>query len=438
MKNRAEILVRCIEDIRAGRATLPECLKRYPDARTELEPLLRVALSIKADPDIKPAESFKLQARASLMEQIRISQSAKSASAASPRPGIGCGWFTGRVRAAAVTAAVVVTVAAVFTGAAYASQSSLPGETLYSVKLGKEQVQRVLTLDAVAEVELELSFAGVRLDELEELVSIPVEQAAITGGTGKIYALSVAGSLSDRWAAVSATQAERISQAVAGYQKNLNLAISKSEQLKDNEALLETVALAILGHLDRIDGIEDKTPGVNHTAVVGSREIAINGHMHAVRNLAALNPSRANQINQQAVQGRLERAEAQAARGNGKGAQDALQDSEKMRRFGNAVPDRSGGEESGQEADQGSGASSPSEQEGSSGSNSNNGKTPPNSGESTKPSGDGQDAGNQQQGGPGSQSSEAPKPGAAAGGAAAATRQPGDTRGGSGDDIRQL
>ncbi|MDD4984970.1 MAG: DUF5667 domain-containing protein [Dehalococcoidales bacterium] len=438
MKKRAEILVRCIEEIRAGRATLPECLKRYPDARAELEPLLRVALSIKADPDIKPAESFKLQARASLMEHIRVGQSAKSATAASSQPGIGYRMFTGRVRAAAITAAVVVAVAAVFTGAAYASQSSLPGETLYSVKLGKEQVQRVLTLDAVAEVELELSFAGVRLDELEELVSMPVEQAAITGGTGKIYALSVAGSLSGRWAAVSATQAERISQAVAGYQKNLNLAISKSERLKDNEALLETVALVILDHLDRIDGIEDKTPGANHMAVISSREIAINGHMHAVQNLAALNPSRASQINQQAVQGRLARAEAQAARGNGKGAQDALQDSEKMRRFGNGMPDRSGGEESGQEADQGSGTSSPSEQEGSSGSDSNNGKTSPNSDENTKPSEGGQDTGNQQRSGQGGQSSEAPKPGAAAGGATAVTQQPGSTRGGSGDNLRQL
>lgn len=437
MKKRAEIVVRCIEDIRAGRATLPECLKRYPDARAELEPLLRVALSIKAEPDIKPAESFKLRARASLMEHIRVNQSAKSAAAASPRPGIGYGVFTGRVRAAAITAAVVVAVAAVFTGAAYASQSSLPGETLYSVKLGKEQVQRVFTIDTAAGVELELSFAGIRLDELEELVSMPVDQAAITGGTGKIYALSVAGSLSDRWAEVSATQAERISQAVAGYQKNLNLAISKSEQLKDNEALLETVALAILGHLDRIDGIEDKTPGANHMAVVGSREIAISGHMHAVRNLAALNPSRASQINQQAVQSRLERAEAQAARGNGKGAQDALQDSEKMRRFGSGMPDRSGEEESGQEADQGSGAPAPSEQEGSSGSNSGNGKASQNSGESTKPSEGEQDAGDQQQG-QGGQSSEAPKPGAAAGGAAAATQQPGNTRGGSSDNIRQL
>jgi hypothetical protein len=396
-----------------------------------------VALSIKADPGIKPAESFKLQARASLMEHIRVSQSAKSAAAASSRPGVGYGLFTGRVGAAAITAAVVVAVAAVFTGAAYASQSSLPGETLYSVKLGKEQVQRVFTLDAAAEVELELSFAGIRLDELEELVTMPVDQAAITGGTGKIYALSVACSLSDPWGEVSATQAERISQAVAGYQKNLNLAISKSERLKDNEALLETVALAISGHLDRIDGIEDKTPGANHAAVVSSREIAINGHIHAVRNLAALNPSRASQINQQAVQGRLERAEAQAARGNGKGAEEALQDSAKMGRFGSGMPDQSGGEESGQEADRGSGAPAPAEQEGSSGSDSGNGKTSPDSDESTKPSEGGQDTGNQQQG-QGGQSSEAPKPGAAAGGVAAATQQPGSTRGGSSDNIRQL
>ncbi|MBN1643647.1 MAG: hypothetical protein JW856_02345 [Dehalococcoidales bacterium] len=339
MKRVEEILIHCIDDIKAGRATLAECLERYPDVRAELEPLLRVALAIKEKPDVKPSDAFKIRARARLIEHIYASQSQKKTIVPSSQPGIRYSWFTGWTRAVAITVAVVLVVAAAGTGTAYASRPSLPGDTLYSVKLGTEQLQRIFTFDTAAEVELELKFADIRLNEIDELASMPADQAAtINSGGSTVLAMSVIGFMSNKSEETYITQAERIEQAAAGYEKNLNMAITKSEQVSNNTELLEKVALAILTHLDRLDEIEDKTFGEMVQIIARSKAVALNGHMNAVNNLAFVNLVRANEINQQAIQNRLERAEAEAAKGKNTEAQNALQEMEKLRQFGDEIP----------------------------------------------------------------------------------------------------
>ncbi len=65
-----DILVQCIEDIKGGRATIEDCLDRYPSMREQLEPLLKIALEIRESPDVKPSAAFKIKARVWLMEQI--------------------------------------------------------------------------------------------------------------------------------------------------------------------------------------------------------------------------------------------------------------------------------------------------------------------------------------------------------------------------------
>lgn len=322
MKKTEEILIQCIDDIKAGRATLSMCLERYSDMRDELEPLLNIALSIKEKPDIKPSEAFIIRARANLMEYIHASQSPKKVAIPSSKPGISYSWFTGWARAVAITVAVVLIVATVGTGTAYASQSSLPGDTLYSVKLGTEQLQRAFTYDTASEVELEIKFAGIRLDELEKLAGMSADQAA----SKKII------------------QAERIEQAIAGYENNLNLAITKSKQMGENSALLEKVALAMLTHLDRIDEISDKASGATLQVLANSKAAALNGYLNVAQNLAASNPIRANEINLQAIQSLLERAEIEAAIGNGQSAEDTLQQMETLQSFGSQILDPAGSE----------------------------------------------------------------------------------------------
>ena len=70
LKKFEDILVQCIEDIKAGRSSIEECLDRYPSMCEQLEPLLRIALEIREPPDVKPSSAFKVKARVWLMEQI--------------------------------------------------------------------------------------------------------------------------------------------------------------------------------------------------------------------------------------------------------------------------------------------------------------------------------------------------------------------------------
>ncbi|MEA1871821.1 MAG: DUF4382 domain-containing protein [Chloroflexota bacterium] len=70
MKKFEDILVQCIEDIKAGRSSIEDCLDKYPSMREPLEPLLRIALEIREPADVKPSPSFKIKARVWLMEQI--------------------------------------------------------------------------------------------------------------------------------------------------------------------------------------------------------------------------------------------------------------------------------------------------------------------------------------------------------------------------------
>jgi len=69
-----DILAQCIDDIKAGRSSIEDCLDRYPSMREQLEPLLRIAFEIREPPDVKPSPSFKVKARVWLMDQIHDRQ----------------------------------------------------------------------------------------------------------------------------------------------------------------------------------------------------------------------------------------------------------------------------------------------------------------------------------------------------------------------------
>jgi len=343
VKRIEEIRLQCIDDIRAGRASLQDCLDRYPNMRRELEPFLRVALSIKEPADSRPSDAFKVRTRANLMEHIHASQAGKRVLRLPSQAGARYGWYTGWARAVAIVVAVILIISAAGTGAAYASQSSLPGDTLYSVKLGTEQLRRIITFDNVAEVELELKFASTRLDELEALASMPADQTAMPNGNyDEVLTMSIINVTLNEAKQTYIAQSERIAQAVSGYERDLNLAITKSAKVRNGETSLETVALAILNHLERLDGIEDRASQNAKKAVLDSKEIAISGHISALQNLAKVNPVRATEINLQAIQSRLDRAEVEVKKGNGKGVENALQEYERLRRFGEEISNSAG------------------------------------------------------------------------------------------------
>jgi len=286
---------------------MTDCLDRYPDMRRELEPLLRIALSIKETPDIRPSNAFKIRARVNLMEHIHASQAVKKTSKSAPRAGIGQTWYAGWLKAATIAIAAILAISILGAGTAYASQGSIPGDTLYPVKLGTEQVQRVLTTNDVEGVNLELKFADTRLEEMES---------------------------------VARKRPGEIPVAVTGYERSLDMAIARAEEVKNSGApagVLETVAMAISSHLFVLDELEDSVPEVSRDSIGSAREIAIHEHMKVLRMMAQEDPVRATQINLDAVQGRLNRAKIESERGNAREVEKALQQFEELRRFGEEI-----------------------------------------------------------------------------------------------------
>ncbi len=114
-------------------------------------------------------------------------------------------------------------------GTAFASNTALPGQPLYSIKRAKEKVELTLTVSAESKAKLQAKFAQERLSELDELAA-------------KDSAAAVPGALNSRGQAANGSPASP----AAG----LNTALSRDGQLRLRaivEARAEvTVALSAL------------------------------------------------------------------------------------------------------------------------------------------------------------------------------------------------
>jgi len=276
-----EILLECIESIEAGKLDIYGCLKRYPSLREELEPLLNIAIGLREPPDIRPSQDFKIRARVSLMDHIYADGRATKLSPAGPIAALKRIAYPVRLRTATVAIAVVAAVCGLGGGFAYASQDSLPGDNLYPVKLGTEQIRRVITVDDVDEVTLELELANTRLGEM---------------------------------AAVAHRGYEPLSTAIDGYEKNIALALENAEDIEDTISAntLEILALATSEHIETLDLIEDAAPEEASYRIQQASEIAFNAHVRTLRDLAAENPIRAAEVNLATIESRLSRARTKA------------------------------------------------------------------------------------------------------------------------------
>jgi uncharacterized membrane protein YgcG len=307
LKKIEDILASCIEDIRLGRSTLEGCIQRYPSVREELEPLLRIAIAVQELPPVKPTESFKSRAKVHLMEYIHSEKAAKrswsSVFGHLSRPML----YSNTMRRLAIGAAILVAVIVSGAGTAYASHDSLPGDILYPVKIGTEQFRRLLETDDVAEVELELAFAGTRLAEVEKLANRSPYKAPV---------------------------------AIIGYEKSVEIAIEKARQITDigvSDSMLELVALTIVEHISALDRIEDGVSESATKAIRQAEEITVGEQIRVLRLLAQRDPLRAAEMNIYAMQNRLQRASSTADKGEATKAEVALQQFTQLHRFGEEI-----------------------------------------------------------------------------------------------------
>ena len=164
-----EILAQCIADVKAGRASVEDCLAKYPRLRSELEPLLKIALAIEPPPDISPSSAFKARARARLLAQIHAEQPVTKERWL--RYSLMRDPFTRerRFKMAAIILAIVLAIAATGGGTAYASQDALPGDILYPEKTLIEDARLFFAFSDETKAETYLQIADTRIEELSRL-----------------------------------------------------------------------------------------------------------------------------------------------------------------------------------------------------------------------------------------------------------------------------
>ena len=173
------ILAECLDELDRG-VSVEACLERHPEQREELEPLLRAAQRVRSTPQVRPSASFRQGARERMILQIRHRESIREREKESKRPTIFERlWPDLRLSRAVTRFAVPVMAAMVIifllgamgVGAVYASSESLPGESLYPVKLAGERIRLALALSESRAARLHMRFASERLEEAAALIA---------------------------------------------------------------------------------------------------------------------------------------------------------------------------------------------------------------------------------------------------------------------------
>ncbi|MDD5701210.1 MAG: DUF5667 domain-containing protein [Dehalococcoidales bacterium] len=274
------ILTECVKEIRTGKSTLTECLERYPSQRQVLEPLLRIALNIQEPPAFNLDPAYKHSAKAQLLQQIRARKPVKSRSWIDifsfglPRQLV---WA--RVAVMAVIGVIIISLMGGST--AYAAQSSLPGEVLYPVKKGTEEVRLWAAGDNADKAELNMAFARVRLDELNRLASRNSSQTEL---------------------------------AVQGYRNNLRAAESNLQSITNAATrvnMLERFSQKLGDQISYCDLLVEATYGEN-LSIRQATDLAVTQQIDTFTNLAQQDNLLAAQANLDMMQNRLQRAQAKA------------------------------------------------------------------------------------------------------------------------------
>jgi len=302
LKKFEDILVQCIEDIRTGRSSIEDCLARYPSMRGQLEPLLKIALEIREPSDIKPSPTFKVSARVQLMDQIQARQTAIRSPWSHSLAQVKLMPYIKRFSTsmAGIILAIALAISGLGVGTVYAAQGSLPGDALYSLKLGTEELTMMMSGDDIERAERALGFAQRRMREIETLA----EQG--------------------RW--------QDLDLAVEKYRYALNVTLTRMEHARnrglDTGNVMARVVEATAAHILVLDEVWDMVPGQAMAAIGYARNSSETGYAYALAVLAETNAVMAVQTNLAAMEGRLNRVRARVT--NMEAVQIALQQFEAM------------------------------------------------------------------------------------------------------------
>jgi len=150
----------CLERLLRGES-IEDCLRSYPEYASELEPLLRTAMSVSKAVDIKPRPVFRAKAREEIHAVFREMEEKRSFSLF----GLRSWWAT----AVATFMAVILLGSG---GTVVAASNSMPDAVLYPVKIAVEDVQIALTPSTLGKAKLYAKFADRRVEEMIYTVGI--------------------------------------------------------------------------------------------------------------------------------------------------------------------------------------------------------------------------------------------------------------------------
>jgi Domain of unknown function (DUF5667) len=186
--------------------------------------------------------------------------------------------YASKPRMAGVIIAIVLALCAAGGGTVYAAQDSLPGDTLYQVKLGTEQAMMQVGND-VAKAERALSFAERRVREMEALAEKGRSQDMVLAVEKYGYA-------------VSRTVAEMKRARNGG---------------PDAENITARVAEVMARHLMVFDQLWDMVPEEAKAAIAYAMSVSETGWGNSLVALAVSDTMHAAEINLAAMEGRLNR-----------------------------------------------------------------------------------------------------------------------------------
>ncbi len=133
---------------------------------------------------------------------------------------------------------------------------------------------------------------------------------------------------------------EEMTQAAGEYEQFMAMVNERMQAAVQNNAssnVSERVALAAQKHTAVMDRVRDRVPEEGKEALDRVRERSLNEQQNALRALARNRVERATEINLNGIQQRLQRALEKASENDTDEVEKALEDTEKLRRFGEEI-----------------------------------------------------------------------------------------------------
>lgn len=156
-----EALQECLQEIENG-ADINAALKRFPEHAAELRPLLKAAVAAQRNQAADPSPEAFRRGRAKVLQRAAELRELKSAPQKRTLP------IFSRL---AISFALALMFLLSGTGLLSASASALPGDRLYPVKRGWENIRLSLIFDSEARNLLKSEFENERLREVNELLT---------------------------------------------------------------------------------------------------------------------------------------------------------------------------------------------------------------------------------------------------------------------------